>query len=297
MYVFEGDLHHQQQQQQDQPPADNLYSVIYWGDSNVTVGHAFWIRCIIPISEPINWYKDGVPIQKHHRHHDHGNEDFVVDIQENRKIGDPNKIEAKLTVNRAIPRHEGRYQCNNLHENSHYVRVRHAEHRVIVTTPNWDSLEEEKNEEFHRITTNDYLEPPSRVADEIVMEQLLTTLKPLILDDNSDEEFPEINADMTRESQFQQSDFDRPKMDYDQSSSREDLTTTQLIPFELTTIISNVITTTTNNYNNAPSLITFVAVTNAPLPPALPPAQTFDKILIQNGRPGEGTGLGHTIIP
>lgn len=303
-----------------QQPADNLYSVIYWGDPNVTVGHAFWIRCIVPSSERVDWYKDGEPIEKHRRHH--GKDDFVFEIQEKNKIGDPNKKEAKLTVIRAIPRHEGRYQCNNLHANSHYVRVHHGKHHVVVTTPNWDindELEEEKNEEFHKITTNEYLEHPSLVSDassdEIFIEKLLTTPKPLILEDKSDEDFPESNemssnTDLRREFLPERelmpsiNDFDRTNIDYDQSSSREDMTTllyTTQFPLEQTTTSSLIDNITTNNNdflntfdryaNAAPSLITFVDVTYAPLssplPPALPSAQTFDKIPIQNGIPGE----------
>ena len=306
-----------------QQPADNLYSVIYWGDPNVTVGHAFWIRCIVPISEQVNWYKDGEPIEKHKRHH--GKDDFVYEIQESRKIGDPNKIEAKLSINRAIPRHEGRYQCNNLHKNSHYVRVHHGDQHMIVTSSNWDindELEEEKNEEFHRITTNENLEHPPLVfdasSDEIVIATLLTTLKPLILEDNSDEDFPESreikssNTEVGRESLLENdimpsiNDFDRSKTEYDQSSSNEDMITllyTTQIPLVKTTTPSLSANITTNNEflntfdryaNAAPSLITFVDVTYAPLssplPPALPPAQTFDKFPIQNGKTGEALG-------
>lgn len=310
-FCFEGDLHQQ--------PADNLYSVIYWGDPNVTVGHAFWIRCIVPITEPVDWYKDGEPIKNHKRHH--GKDDFVFEIQEKKKIGDPNKIEVKLSVNRAIPRHEGSYQCNNLHANSHYVRVHHGKHHVVVTTPNWDindELEEEKNEEFHRIT-NEYSEHLSLVADvgsdETVIKKLLTTPKPLILEDKSDEDFPE-SYEMTsntnlggeflpeRELMPSLNDFDLPNIDYDQSSNREDMTTllfpTQLPLEQTTSILINANITANNNgfmntfhryANAAPSLITFVDVTfassSSPLPPALPSAQTFDKIPIQNGIPGE----------
>lgn len=296
-----------------QQPADNLYSVIYWGDPNVTVGNAFWIRCIVPISEPVDWYKDGEPIEKHKQHNN-----FAFEIQEKDKIGDPNKIEAKLTVNRAILRHEGRYQCNNLHANSHYVRVHHGKHHVVVTTPNWDindELEEEKNEDFHRITTNEYLEHPSLVSDassdEIVIETLLTTPKPLLLEDKSDEDFTEShetssNTDLGREFLPERelmpsiNGFERTNIDYDQSSSREDMTTlifTTQLPLEQTTTTSLSANITTNNNdflntfdryaNAAPSLITFVDVTYAPLSSPLPSAQTFDKIPIQNGIPGE----------
>lgn len=295
-----------------QQSADNLYSVIYWGDPNVTVGHAFWIRCIVPISETVDWYKDGEPIEKHRRHH--GKDDFVFEIQEKKKIGDPTKIEAKLAVNRAIPQHEGRYQCNNLHENSHYVRVHHGKHHVVVTAPNWDindELEEEKNQEFHRIT-NEYLEHPSLVSDARSDETVIeTTPEPLVLEDKSDEYFPDShvmssNTNLGREFLPERelmpliNDFDRLSIDDDKSSSLEDMISTQF-PLEqtTTTLISANITTSKNDFMNtfdrfanaAPSLITFVDVTYAPssspLPPALPSAQTFDQIPIQYGIPGE----------
>ena len=144
---------------------------------------------------------------------------------------------------------------------------------------------------------------------------MITTPKPLILEDNSDEDFPEshemssntdIGRDFLPERELMPSinDFDRPKIDYDQSSSREDMTTllfTTQLPLEQTTTtsLSAIINTNNNEFlntfdryaNAAPSLITFVDVTYAPLssplPPALPSAQTFDKIPIQNGIPGE----------
>uniref|UniRef100_A0A182MW75 Ig-like domain-containing protein n=1 Tax=Anopheles culicifacies TaxID=139723 RepID=A0A182MW75_9DIPT len=44
---------------------NNLYQVIYYGDSQVEVGKPFSISCIISIANPVEWHKDGEPIRKH----------------------------------------------------------------------------------------------------------------------------------------------------------------------------------------------------------------------------------------
>lgn len=44
---------------------NNLYQVIYYGDSQVEVGEPFSISCIISIADPVEWHKDGEPIRKH----------------------------------------------------------------------------------------------------------------------------------------------------------------------------------------------------------------------------------------
>lgn len=41
---------------------NNIYSAIYYGDADVDVGEPFSITCIISISDPIEWLKDGTPI-------------------------------------------------------------------------------------------------------------------------------------------------------------------------------------------------------------------------------------------
>lgn len=44
---------------------NNLYQVIYYGDSQTEVGKPFAISCIISIADPVEWHKDGEPLRKH----------------------------------------------------------------------------------------------------------------------------------------------------------------------------------------------------------------------------------------
>lgn len=43
--------------------SNNLYSIIYYGSTEVEVGEPFSITCIIPVSEKVEWIKDGEPIK------------------------------------------------------------------------------------------------------------------------------------------------------------------------------------------------------------------------------------------
>lgn len=45
-----------------------LYAAIYYGDSDVVVGEPFTITCRIALTEPVQWLKDGVPLETTHRH-------------------------------------------------------------------------------------------------------------------------------------------------------------------------------------------------------------------------------------
>lgn len=119
-------------------PIDNLYSVIYFGDSNVTVGKSFFIRCLA--DRPIEWHKDGEPIQKHFVRH--SKDEFTYTVRDYPKSDDSGKVESTLSVNRAILKHEGRYQCNMNHENSHLLRV--LRNDLMPTIDDNDSDEEQE---------------------------------------------------------------------------------------------------------------------------------------------------------
>ncbi|CRL08187.1 CLUMA_CG021019, isoform A [Clunio marinus] len=108
-------------------PIDNLYSPIYYGDSNVMEGEKFWISCTA--EPPISWYKDGEPIEEHFaRHID--KDKFTFTTRDHMRANLNGKMESTLTVSRAVIRHKGKYQCNINHDNSYYLHVHPA--RVIV---------------------------------------------------------------------------------------------------------------------------------------------------------------------
>lgn len=53
-------------------------TAIYYGDSTVNVGERFSITCIIPITDPINWLKDGEAIKVHNLRHGHDEHSYVL---------------------------------------------------------------------------------------------------------------------------------------------------------------------------------------------------------------------------
>ena len=97
------------------------------------------------MSEPVQWFRDGEIIKKHTRH---GKEAYSYfesqsSVQGNYIVrdlthlinftkffeGDENKIEATIKVQRAHPKHAGKYKCNNSHRNSHTLHVRRTQDR------------------------------------------------------------------------------------------------------------------------------------------------------------------------
>ncbi|XP_052864279.1 uncharacterized protein LOC128270894 [Anopheles cruzii] len=101
---------------------NNLYQVIYYGDSQVEVGKPFSISCIISIANPVEWHKDGEPIRKHSNIR-HGKDEHSYIESEMGIAGNRDKIEASISVQRALPKHQGRYQCNALYKNYHQLYV------------------------------------------------------------------------------------------------------------------------------------------------------------------------------
>ncbi|XP_055916441.1 titin-like [Eupeodes corollae] len=102
-----------------------IETAIYYGDSYVNIGDPFKITCIIPISEPINWVKDGEPITNHNLRHWRDNHSFIT--SESAIDGERHKIEAHLSVRHALKAHQGKYQCNTLHSSYHLLKLRKSE--------------------------------------------------------------------------------------------------------------------------------------------------------------------------
>lgn len=53
-------------------------TAIYYGDSAVGLGEPFAITCIIPITDPIFWLKDGEPIVRHNLRHGRDEHSYVL---------------------------------------------------------------------------------------------------------------------------------------------------------------------------------------------------------------------------
>ncbi|XP_035779635.1 uncharacterized protein LOC118459909 isoform X2 [Anopheles albimanus] len=102
---------------------NNLYQVIYYGDSQVEVGKPFSISCIISIANPVDWHKDGEPIRKRASNIRHGKDEHSYIESEMGIAGNRDKIEASISVQRALPKHQGKYQCNALYKNYHQLYV------------------------------------------------------------------------------------------------------------------------------------------------------------------------------
>ncbi|XP_058448434.1 uncharacterized protein LOC131428472 isoform X2 [Malaya genurostris] len=101
---------------------NNLYQVIYYGDSQVEVGKPFSISCIISIADPVEWHKDNEPIRKHSNIR-HGKDEHSYIESEMGIAGNRDKIEATISVQHALPKHQGSYQCNSLYKNYHMLYV------------------------------------------------------------------------------------------------------------------------------------------------------------------------------
>lgn len=142
---------------------DNLYSVIYVGDSNVTVGKAFHIQCLSKV--PIEWHKDERPIQEHFVRH--SKDEFNYEQHDVSKDND--MIESTLSVNHALLRHSGKYKCNIRHQNSH----------VLYVNENTESIEMsvfEKHDEDDHLEVRVSYEPPVQ-DNELVKSTMMIFLE------------------------------------------------------------------------------------------------------------------------
>ncbi|XP_053676940.1 uncharacterized protein LOC128727098 [Anopheles nili] len=160
---------------------NNLYQVIYYGDSQVEVGKPFSISCIISIANPIEWHKDGEPIRKHSNIR-HGKDEHSYIENEMGISGIRDKVEASISVQRALPKHQGKYQCNALYKNYHQLYVyrngtllgshtssaekRHEEVPLVLGTAR-STLMVPLSGEHHHFTTAVALAPgPSVIGDD-----------------------------------------------------------------------------------------------------------------------------------
>lgn len=144
---------------------NNLYQVIYYGDSQVEVGKPFAISCIISIADPVEWHKDGEPLRKHGNIR-HGKDEHSYIESEMGIAGNRDKIEATISVQRALPKHQGRYQCNSLYKNYHMLYV----HR---------------NASDEKMPGSGHRGPPESILDKldepIVGPLLLTSMRPPLI--------------------------------------------------------------------------------------------------------------------
>lgn len=109
----------QQQHLHQQRRLQNLNSVVYVGDSNVTVGQSFWIQCIA--EGPIEWFKDDEPIRLHMIRH--SKEDYNYAQTDVKTSQDTKLVKSTLSVNHALRRHSGKYKCSASHRNFHRLSV------------------------------------------------------------------------------------------------------------------------------------------------------------------------------
>ena len=128
---------------------DNLYSVIYVGDSNVTVGKPFRIQCLSKV--PIEWHKDGRPIQEHFVRH--SKDEFNYEQHDVSKDND--MIESTLSVNHALLRHSGKYKCNIHHQNSHVLYVNENAETIEMSV-----FEKDDEDEDDHLEVRVSYEPP-----------------------------------------------------------------------------------------------------------------------------------------
>ncbi|XP_053692158.1 uncharacterized protein LOC128740621 [Sabethes cyaneus] len=147
---------------------NNLYQVIYYGDSQVEVGKPFTISCIISIADPVEWHKDGEPIRKHSNIR-HGKDEHSYIESEMGIAGNRDKIEATISVQRALPKHQGRYQCNSLYKNYHMLYV----HRNGSSSGGGSTAIGSSHDKT--VTLLDKLDEP------VVGPLLLTTIKPTLI--------------------------------------------------------------------------------------------------------------------
>lgn len=167
---------------------DNLYSVIYVGDSNVTVGKPFRIQCLSKV--PIEWHKDGRPIQEHFVRH--SKDEFNYEQHDVSKDND--MIESTLSVNHALLRHSGKYKCNIHHQNSHVLYVNENAEMIEVSVFEKDDDDDEDDHLEVRVS----FEPPV-VEDELIKSTMMIFVE--------ETEPNRINLDMEEE------------IDYDEMSS------------------------------------------------------------------------------
>ncbi|XP_059618392.1 uncharacterized protein LOC132262916 isoform X2 [Phlebotomus argentipes] len=171
--------------------ANNLYSTVYIGPSHVNVGQPFSITCTVSISESIQWMKDGEMLEKYSKlmgHHVSQENSYVLtesDVEDGENI-----LLATLSVSQAQPWHEGKYQCNRVHPNSHYLRV------VVNSGSNRADLHRHRQREHHgRATTTTMVAEIDVVASQLTSSRPATTVDLDIGDDGTTSEIGNDDVD------------------------------------------------------------------------------------------------------
>ena len=145
---------------------DNLYSPLYIGDSNVTEGKHFSIRCWA--EPPIAWFKDGEPIEKHFVRHN-GVDEFTYTTRDHVREDQIGKVESTLSVSHAVLRHKGKYQCNVNHDNSHFINVHPAPRTAFENDESFDAFEAEDDHEEPRMSFEVPLEDDKPIASTMMI--------------------------------------------------------------------------------------------------------------------------------
>lgn len=224
---------------------DNLFSVIYVGDSNVTEGKPFHIQCLSKV--PIEWHKDGKPIEEHFVRH--SKEEFIYSQHDVSKEND--MIESTLSVAHALPRHSGKYKCNIHHLNSHVLYVTESVKMSVIEEES--KIDDDENDHMEvRIS----FEPPIENDDE-----LKSTM--MIFVDEISEPKTKIETETEEE------------IDYDEMYSEiDELTTTKLPEFS----------TTPQNLNDKMTIIS-TSPTSTYEPPTTTTIQTTTELIASTQQP------------
>ncbi|XP_055644743.1 uncharacterized protein LOC129780459 isoform X2 [Toxorhynchites rutilus septentrionalis] len=166
---------------------DNLYQTFYYGDSKAEVGKPFSISCIISIADQVEWHKDGEPIRQHSNIR-HGKDEHSYFISEMGIAGNSAKVVATISVQRALPKHEGRYKCNSLDTNSFMLEVhRNSSSRASGTSGSSGG----SGAGSHESTGRKMVEPMLDKLDEpLVGPQLLVTMKPTLITSIAESHYP-----------------------------------------------------------------------------------------------------------
>jgi hypothetical protein len=125
---------------------------VYVGDTNVTVGKPFWIQCLE--EGPIEWHKDGQPIQQLHFIR-HSKDDYGY-VQHDEQYANSRFFKSTIKVKHALKQHGGKYKCSSKHEKSHVLHVHDADSVIVELDSDNVSLEDEYDDAIRRVS----FEPP-----------------------------------------------------------------------------------------------------------------------------------------
>lgn len=224
---------------------DNLYYPLYYGDSNVTEGKQFSIRCWA--EPPISWFKDGESIEKH-RHF--GLDEFTYTPRDHIRDDMKGKVESTLTVSHALLRHKGKYQCNVNHDNSHVLNVHPLPRTALESDESFDAFEAENDHEEQRMSFESPLEDDKPIASTVMIYTSVMTEIPkaepaeieTILDYDEEKSHEKYIDEPTPFDGFESSDYE---------STIQVLATSTKMTTSTTTTMS---TTTSTSTTSSPSL-------------------------------------------